>query len=434
MNFHFLRHIRLAVNREGVIGRRDFLRGISTAGLAAGALNWTDLVSLRADELRRQGMACILLWMQGGPSQFETLDPKPGNANGGETKAISTSVPGIQLAEHLPNLAKVAGDLALLRSMTTKEGNHQRASFLMHTAHVPTASVHYPTIGSVVAAELGSLQAELPSFVRIGRRSPNTGNGGLLGTDYNPFVVPNPAKLPDNTQVVTRTDRFERRLALVRALETASGGNEATPEIAEHRGLYQKASRMVLSPKMEAFDLSREPDEVRAAYGRSDFGAGCLLARRLVEAGVTFVEVALGNWDTHDDNFNRTKALAGELDQPFAQLITDLKQRGRLDKTLVIWMGEFGRTPRINPRGGRDHFPRAFSAALAGGAVRGGQVIGRTGPGGEDVAERPVKVEDLFRTFYKSLGIDSDKENMSPIGRPIKIVEGGAVVSELFVG
>jgi len=432
MNTHLLHHLRLAVNREGVIGRRGFLRGLSATGLAAGALTWTDLISLRADELRRRGMACILLWMQGGPSQFETIDPKPGHANGGETKAISTSVPGMQLAEHLPNLAKVAGDVALLRSLSTKEGNHQRASFLLHTAHVPTASVHYPTIGSVVSAELGSLEAELPSFVRIGRRFPNTGNGGLLGTDFNPFVVPNPAKLPDNTQVATNIDRFERRLALVRTLETAAGGSEATPEIAEHRGLYQKASRMVLSPKMEAFDLSREPDQVSAAYGETDFAAGCLLARRLVEAGVTFVEVGLGNWDTHDDNFNRTKALAGELDQPFAQLIADLKGRGRLDKTLVIWMGEFGRTPRINPRGGRDHFPRAFSAVLAGGGVRGGQAIGRTSAGGEDVADRPVKVEDLFRTFYKSLGIDPEKENMSSIGRPIKIVEGGAAVSELF--
>jgi len=432
MNLHLLHQLRLAVTREGVIGRRGFLRGVSVTGLAAGALNWTDLLSLRADELRRQGMACILLWMQGGPSQFETIDPKPGHANGGETKAISTSVPGMQLAEHLPNLAKVAGELALLRSLTTKEGNHQRASFLLHTAHVPTASVHYPTIGSVVSAELGSLESELPSFVRIGRRFPNTGNGGLLGTDFNPFVVPNPAKLPDNTQVATKTDRFERRLALVRTLETAAAGSEATPEIAEHRGLYQKASRMVLSPQMEAFDLSREPDQVREAYGQTDFAAGCLLARRLVEAGVTFVEVGLGNWDTHDDNFNRTKALAGELDQPFAQLIADLKGRGRLDKTLVIWMGEFGRTPRINPRGGRDHFPRAFSAVLAGGGVRGGQVIGSTSSGGDDVADRPVKVEDLFRTFYKSLGIDPEKENMSPIGRPIKIVEGGAAVGELF--
>ncbi|HEV3025890.1 MAG TPA: DUF1501 domain-containing protein [Pirellulales bacterium] len=433
MKARFTRHVRLAVDRGGVIGRRDFLRNLSAAGLAGTAMSWTDLVSLRADDLRRREMACILLWMQGGPSQFETLDPKPGHANGGGTKTIATSVPGTHLADNLPKLATMAGELAIIRSLTTKEGNHQRASFLLHTAHVPTASVHYPTMGSVVSAELGNLQAELPSFVRIGRRFPNTGNGGLLGTDYNPFAVPAPEKLPDNTQVfATNTERFARRLALVRTLETAGGASEAAPEIAEHRGLYQKASRMVLSPKMEAFDLTREPEPIREAYGKSDFAAGCLLARRLVEAGVTFVEVGLGNWDTHDDNFNRTKALAGELDQPFAQLIADLKARGRLEKTLVIWMGEFGRTPRVNPRGGRDHYPRAFSAALAGGTVRGGQVIGSTNAAGDDVQHRPVKVEDLFRTFYKSLGINSDKVNMSSIGRPIKIVEGGEPVSELF--
>jgi uncharacterized protein (DUF1501 family) len=433
MNARLTRHVRLAVTRKGIIGRRDFLRNLSAVGMAGAAWSWSDLVSLRADELRRREMACILLWMQGGPSQFETLDPKPGHANGGGTKTIATSVAGVHLADNLPKLAAVAGDVAIVRSLTTKEGNHQRASFLLHTAHVPTATVHYPTLGSVVSAELGRIEAELPSFVRIGRRIPNTGNGGLLGTDYNPFVIPNPEKLPENTQVfATNTERFERRLALVRTLETAAGASAAAPEIAEHRGLYQKAARMVLSPKMEAFDLSREPETVRAAYGQSDFAAGCLLARRLVEAGVTFVEVGLGNWDTHDDNFNRTKGLAGELDQPFAQLIADLKARGRLERTLVIWMGEFGRTPRINPRGGRDHFPKAFSAALAGGGVRGGQVIGGTNAAGDDVQDRPVKVEDLFRTFYRSLGINADKENMSSIGRPIKIVEGGEPVSELF--
>jgi uncharacterized protein (DUF1501 family) len=189
---------------------------------------------------------------------------------------------------------------------------------------------------------------------------------------------------------------------------------------------------MVLSPKMEAFDLSRESSAMRGAYGKTDFGSGCLLARRLVEAGVTFVEVGLGNWDTHQDNFTRTHALAGELDRPFAQLVSDLKTRGMLDKTLVVWMGEFGRTPRINPRGGRDHYPRAFSAVLAGGGVRGGRTLGATDAAGAEIEDRPVTAPDLFRTIYKSLGIDAEKENMSPIGRPIKIVDGGKPVDELF--
>lgn len=189
---------------------------------------------------------------------------------------------------------------------------------------------------------------------------------------------------------------------------------------------------MVLSPKMEAFDLSKESDKMRAAYGPTEFGNGCLLARRLVETGVPCVEVGLGNWDTHDGNFDRCRELSAQMDGPAAQLITDLKQRGMLDKTLVIWMGEFGRTPRINPRGGRDHYPRAFSVALAGGGIRGGQVIGSTDAGGSDVRDRPVTVPDLFRSFCRSLKIDADKENMSSIGRPIKIVDGGEVVQEAF--
>ncbi len=431
MDFQFNRQMRVAVNRNGVIGRRDFLRGVSVAGLAAGAAHWTDAVGARADELRSRGRACILLWMQGGPSQFETFDPKPGHENGGETKAIASAVPGLQFADNLPHLAKTAGDLAVIRSMTTKEGNHPRATFLLHTSYVPTASVHHPTFGSVVSRELGRLNAELPSFVRIGQRFVSAGAGGLLGADYNPFSVPSPDRLPDNVQPATDTARYQRRLGLLDNLESAASGAAAT-EVAEHRGLYKKASQMVLSPQMAAFDLSREPEAMREAYGKTNFGAGCLLARRLVEAGVTFVEVGLGNWDTHQDNFTRVGALGGELDQPFAFLINDLKSRGMLDKTLVIWMGEFGRTPRINPRGGRDHYPRAFSAVLAGGGVRGGRLIGRTDAGGVDVEDRPVSAVDLFRTFYKSLGINADRENMSSIGRPIKIVDGGQAVEELF--
>lgn len=422
----------LTVDRRGVRGRRDFLRTLSAAGLAAGAVHWTDVLTLKADDLRRRGKACILLWMQGGPSQFETLDPKPGHKNGGESKAIATAVPGIELADNLPRLATAAKELALVRSLTTKEGNHQRATFLLHTSYVPTASVHYPTLGAVVAHQLGSLEGELPSFVRIGRRFPNAGAGGLLGTDFNPFVVSAAGKLPDNAQVATDRVRYDRRLGLLSDLAGASGLPPTTAELVEHRGLYKKASRMVLSPKMEAFDLDREPAKVREGYGEGDFGAGCLLARRLIESGVTFVEVALNNWDTHTDNFERTRGLCEQLDQPFAYLVEDLKECGLLDSTLVVWMGEFGRTPKINPRGGRDHFPRAFSAALAGCGVRGGRVIGRTDEGGAEVADRPVTAQDLFQTVYHALGIDPARENMSPIGRPIKIVDGGKPVTELF--
>ncbi len=423
-------HCRVAVNRERVTGRRDFLRGVSLAGLAAGTLSWTDLLSLEAAELQKRGMSCILLWMQGGPSQFETFDPKPGHANGGETKAIATNVSGIKIAETYSNLAKVMNDVALVRSVTSKEGSHPRATFLLHSGYLPVASVKYPSLGAIVAHELADKAAELSSFVRIGARRSGS-DGGILGNQYDPFDMASANAPPTNTKPATDTSRYERRLGLLGQLES-DFATQSPDEVADHQKLYDRAAKMILSPQMKAFDLSSEKDAMRDAYGRNEFGAGCLLARRLVESKVPFVEVTLDGWDTHADNFAKTTELGKKADQGMAQLIVDLKQRGMLDSTLVIWMGEFGRTPKINARGGRDHYPRAFNMALAGGGIRGGQVIGKTDAAGDDVADRPVSVPDLFQTFCKSLKIDASKENTSSIGRPIKIVDGGKPINELF--
>ncbi|HTN74838.1 MAG TPA: DUF1501 domain-containing protein, partial [Pirellulaceae bacterium] len=356
--------------RRGQLRRRDFLRGVSLAGAAAGTLSWTDLVSAQATELRSRGMSCILLWMQGGPSQFETFSPKAGHANGGETKAIATSVAGIEVSENLPQTAKMMHEICLIRSMASKEGSHPRATYLMHTGYLPTASVKYPTLGSIAAHQLGDQAAELPNFVRLGQSRDGAG-GGLLGVEFDPFVVNVASGLPENTRPASAQNRYERRLGLLDRLEGDYAANGGQQEVNDHRKLYEKASRMILSPKMKTFDIAQESAATRAAYGDSNFGKGCLLARRLVESGVTFVEVNLGNWDTHDNNFERAKQLCTQLDQPYAQLLKDLKERGMLEKTLVVWMGEFGRTPRINPRGGRDHYPRAFNVALAGGGVKG---------------------------------------------------------------
>ncbi len=428
---HTLHHqMNVQFTRRG-LQRRDFLRAIPLAGLAAGSLSWTDMVTAKAADLRKEGMACILLWMQGGPSQFETFSPKPDHENGGGTKAISTAVSGIEICEHLPQVAKQMQDLCLIRSMNSKEGSHPRATYLMHTGYLPTATVKFPTLGSIVAKEIGNAAAELPSFVRIGQGRFNDG-AGLLGVDFDPFVMQQAGRLPENTTLATSESRFNRRLSLLGRLEddyAAAGGRQ---EVEDHRKLYQQTSKMVLSPQMKTFDIEQEPKQVQDLYGTSTFGKGCLLARRLVESGVTFVEVSLGNWDSHQNNADQTKRLCGELDQPFAALIQDLKQRGMLDRTLVLWAGEFGRTPRINPNGGRDHYPRAFNVALAGGGVRGGQVIGQTSDSGSDVKDRPVGVTDLFQTVCHALKIDAKKENMSSVGRPIKVVDGGTVVQEVF--
>ncbi|MGE0759214.1 MAG: DUF1501 domain-containing protein, partial [Pirellulaceae bacterium] len=423
--------------RRSVVRRRDFLRAVSWSGAAAAAgVHWTDRLSAHAADLRQRGMACILLWMQGGPSQFETWDPKPGHAHGGDTRGIATSVPGITLAEYLPELAQSMDELCILRTVNSREGNHPRATYLMHTGYLPTASIKHPTLGAIVTRELGRPDFDLPGFVRIGEAGAARGSagGGYLGVAYDPFAVQDPARPPNNTTLpgTVTNARFRRRMGLLDDLEAGFEQAGARQEVRDHKQLYDKASRLVLSPRMSAFDLEREPESVRAAYGESAFASGCLLARRLVEAGITFVEVTLGNWDTHDNNFERCRELCEQMDRPYAALLRDLRQRGLLDKTLVVWMGEFGRTPQVNPRGGRDHYPRAFSTVLAGAGIRGGQVIGRTSPGGDEAADRPVGVNDLLRTICHGLGVDADKENMSNVGRPMRIVDGGDVVSEAF--
>jgi uncharacterized protein (DUF1501 family) len=432
MNAKLQRHTAVAVRGGRVVGRRDFLKQSAALGLAAGAFPWTDVIAARADELRSRGMACILLWMQGAPSQFETWSPLAGHANGGETKAIPTSVAGIEVSENLPYCAKAMNDIALIRSVTSKEGNHQRATYLLHHGYLPMGGVKHPTLGANVAQQIGDAASELPSFVQIGGRLPNSGGGGLLGIDFDPLVLQSATRPPANTTPSAEAARFARRLALLESLETGFAANGGIQVVADQHKLVRRAADMIHSPKMEAFDLEREPGALRDAYGAGEFAAGCMMARRLVERGVTFVEVSSRGWDTHQDNFTRTRELAGQIDQPTAQLIADLRERGMLERTLVIWMGEFGRTPRINPRAGRDHYPRAFSVALAGGGVRGGQVIGKVDASGSEVIERPVLVPDLFRSIYHALGIDADVENTSSNGRPIKLVDGGTIVAELF--
>lgn len=424
---HYSLHEHVTVQRGG-LSRRSFLHGVSAAAAATGTLGFRDLMSLQAAELRRQGRAMILLWMAGGPSQFETFDPKPGHENGGPTEAIDTSVPGIRIAGGWEQTARIMDDLAVIRSMTNREGQHQRASYQMHTGYVPSGSVKHPSFASCVAKEIGNPDVDLPSFVSVG---PTTG-AGFLGVDYEPFVVSAPGQMPQNVGTTVVESRYERRLGLLDQLEDEFATRGAETVVENHRLLYGKAAEMVLSPQTEAFDFAGEPAELVARYGDSQFGRGCLLARRLVEAGVTFVEVRSNGWDTHDDNFNRVGALAAQIDPAMATLISDLKDRGLLDSTTVVWMGEFGRTPRVNPRTGRDHYPRAFNAALAGGGIRGGQVIGASTADGSEVEERPVTVPDLFSSLCRALDVDPTIENISPLGRPLKIVDGGEVVQELF--
>jgi hypothetical protein len=427
---HSLMHIQ--TTHDGVLNRRTFLRNTAAGAAAAGVLGWKEAVTAAAPEMRKRGMACILLFMRGGPSQMETFDPKPGTEHGGPTKAIDTALKGVRIAEGWDKVAQQMKDIALIRSMTNKEGEHQRAAYQLHTGYIPAGGLKHPSMGAIVSSEIAPKDFDLPHFVSIGSRQAQVG-AGFLGMNFAPFMVADPAKMPSNVELPGGVDakRYNRRLELLGDLEEDFAEAGGKLRVKDHRSVVDGAAKMVLSPRLKAFDVAQESDEMRERYGKTTFGQGCLLARRLVEAGVTFVEVEVGNWDTHDDNFNRVKTLAGQVDPGFAGLVGDLKERGMLDKTLVIWMGEFGRTPRVNARTGRDHYPRAFNVALAGGGVKGGQVIGSTSADGSDVKDRPVSVNDLFCSFYHALKIDPAKENKAG-ERPLKIIDGGKYVKELF--
>jgi hypothetical protein len=421
--------VDVRVSGRGVVNRRGFLRCLTGGATTLAGLRVSECLSARADEMRQQGKACILLWMAGGPSQFETFDPKPGADTQGPTRAIATSVAGLQIAEHWTHLAPLMNEVALLRSLTGKEGNHGRATYLLHTSYPPSGGIVHPGFGSTVAHELGDKDFDLPHFVSIS--GPSIGPS-YLGVRYAPFVVTNPNQPPDNLPSSVPGQRLGRRLGLLEELEAEQARGAAAKLVKDHQTLYRQTSRMVLSPRTKAFDLDREPDRVRQHYGRSAFGQGCLMARRLIEAGVTFVEVQSSGWDTHGNELASLKKLIPAVDQGTAALLADLKARGLLESTLVVWMGEFGRTPHINLSAGRDHYPQAWNVFLAGSGVKGGRVIGATDDCGIEIVRRPMSVEDLFCTFCQALDLDPRTETQSNVGRPIKIVEHGAAVHEVF--
>jgi hypothetical protein len=418
--------VSVQMGKDGALTRRGFLRWLGAGTVGVGLF---DRLTLFGAELRRQQRSCILLWMAGGPSQFETLDPKPGAETQGPTRAIATATPGISIAEHWPRLAAVSDDLAIIRSMTSREGNHGRATYLLHTSYAPSGGIVHPGIGSIVARSLGQADFDLPNFVSIQGASVGP---SFLGVQHAPFVVLDPNRPPDNLTAPVADQRLNRRLNLMRELEEPFAQSGAASHVRDHQTLYGQTARFVLSPRVRSFNLDLEPERLRDAYGRSPYGQGCLMARRLVEAGVPFVEVQSSGWDTHGNELASLRRLIPPVDQGTAALLRDLKERGLLERTLVIWMGEFGRTPRINVGAGRDHFPQAFNLALAGAGVRGGQVIGATNRLGAEVSLRPVTVPDLFVTFYRALGINPRHENQSNVGRPLPIVEGGSVVEEVF--
>jgi hypothetical protein len=392
----------------------------------------SQLAAAEVSEARRKAKAkaCILLWLEGGPSQFDTWDPKPESA----FKPIPTNVAGIQISELLPRVAKHMDKLGIIRSMHTEETNHSQAIHYAVTGHRPSSAMRFPSLGSIVAREMGT-RNNVPPYVfepELGREPQIMGymKASFAGAEYDPMVLGDPSakdfEVPDlSLPKSISTERIADRRSFLKVVDDLYRRRVESAEHASLDSFTEQALKMLLTPSVkEAFDLSKESDKTKEAYGSHRFGQSVLLARRLVEAGSRFVTAAGYKhiaWDTHGDNDRRLREdLTPPFDQAISALLEDLEQRGLLESTIVIAMGEFGRTLK-NPNHGRDHWPKCWSLAIGGGGIRGGQVVGASDAKGLYVADRQVTMGDLYATIYKAFGIDWEKTYMSPIGRPVKI-------------
>lgn len=435
------------------ISRRRCIKTMLSLGALAGAAQaWPARLAARmkaAGSKRR----LIVLWMPGGPSQMDTFDLKPGHANGGTFKEISTAVPGIKISEHLPGLAKLTEHLSIVRGMQTKEGDHSRGTYLIRTGQRPGAPVQYPSLPAALAKELSASDSAVPGYVSILPNSfinPPAFGAGFLGASREPLTVAgsasfDPNQLPQQAQnagmAQLRVDNLlppagldQERLAQRRKfweiLQEGYGASARAGSAATHDTVYRRAMQLAESDLVEAFDLSQESDKTRELYGSDSFGQGCLMARRLIERDVPVVEVSLSDgpgglsWDSHADNFNTVQSLSERLDRSWSQLMLDLQANGLMEETTLVWMGEFGRTPKINENGGRDHFPNAWTCVLGGAGIQGGSVVGKTSPDGQEVIDRPVTAPDFLATLCEAVGVDPDTENMAADRRPIKLAEG----------
>jgi hypothetical protein len=432
------------------LSRREWLR-LSAAGvLGASMSGWLENLANAVAGSPERKRSCILLWMNGGPSQMDTFDLKPGHKNGGPYKEIATTVPGMKFSEHLPKLAKQAKHLAIVRSMSTKEGDHSLATYYLRTGYRAQGPVQYPPLGATLSKELGDASSPLPNYVSIAPVtfiSPAAFTPGFLGPEYAPLIVGNQGfgfgNAPDYDRALkvedlqapndVKREQVDSRIELLQGLQRDFVAKHPGVPALSHQSAYERAVRLMRTAASKAFDLKDEPEKLRDRYGRNLFGQGCLLARRLVERGVPFIEVTLSAingvqvaWDTHQQNFEQVQKLSQVLDPAWSTLLEDLDQRGLLDTTMVVWMGEFGRTPQINPQVGRDHFPNAWTTVLSGGGVKGGTVYGKTSPDGAEVKDKPVNVPNFLATVAKAVGVDPTKQNMSNVGRPIRIADAGS--------
>ena len=380
---------------------------------------------------RARAQHVIYLNMSGAMSHIDTFDPKPGTASQGPVQPIATNVDGIQLSEFLPNIASQMHNAALVRSVVTSQGAHEQASYLMHTSYQKRGTISHPTFGSWVSKLAGSINSTIPNHVKIGRGGPGA---GYLESRHNPVPIGNPKSGLANSKLAEYigNNRFDARLNAISKMNGTFTEHFPQKQVRAYTDLYKDAVKLMKSSDIQAFDIAQEPENMTAMYGDSNFGQGCMLARRLVEHGVRYVEVTRGGWDTHDDCFNRVADNCLDIDKAIGALLRDLDRRGLLNTTLVVLTSEFGRTPNINPRDGRDHWPNAFSAMFAGAGIKGGTLYGQSDELGKRVVENPAKPEDLNATIAKLLGLATQDIHYSPSGRPFKVAHDGTPIMDII--
>jgi uncharacterized protein (DUF1501 family) len=414
------------------MNRRHFLSHLAaTSALSIPATNFTNTILANSSDLKKRHKSAILLWMSGGPSTIDIWDLKSGGVTGGPFRPIDTSADGVQICEHLPLLAKNMDKLSIVRNMSTREADHGRGRYYMHTGYVPSQTIDYPSYGSVISHELIDQipELEIPPFVSVGGGSVGP---GFLGMSYAPFVVDSNGNIR-NLNMGLDMNRLNQRLTMLKTIEDQFISQNRGDFASDHLKVLTKTTKLMSSPQMEAFKVAKEPTEVRERYGNTGFGRGCLMARRLVEAGVPFIEVDLGGWDNHNNIFPTLEnQKLPEMDKAMSALIEDLDSRGLLQDTAIIWMGEFGRTPNINGNAGRDHWARSWSVVVGGAGFKTGLVVGQTSEDGKQVIGESYTSQDLMASVLRSLGISLETTFTSKNGRPMKIANSGKVIKELF--
>lgn len=422
-------------NRSDELSRRGFLSKTAGSFLGVSLMPHLAPTSLFAQASNPNAKAnkVIYLYMSGGMSHMDTFDPKPGTDEQGPVQAISTNVDGIQVSEYLPSLARQMDKMAVVRSLNSTQGAHEQGQYFMRSSYTPRGTIQHPGMGAWIHRLDGRKNTTLPASVRIGGGS-RGGGSGFLESKFAPLVINNPNDgLKNSRRRKEMSEKeFNDRLLLANAFDEEFHGRYNHKKVRAYTDMYEDAIRLMKSEDLKAFDLNKESKEIREEYGDNSFGQGCLLARRLIENDVRFVEVSLGGWDTHNNNFDSVSRRAGTLDQAMAALLTDLERRGLLEETLVVLATEFGRTPRINQNDGRDHFPKAFSGVLAGGGIKGGQVYGVTDETSSNVLDQRVSIPDFNATIAHALGLPLDEVVYSPSKRPFTVAHKGRPVMDLL--